>query len=166
MQQRGVLGLAKKKLNFKLFIDPVKTNQALGWAPAGSALQVTPTSPEILPAETPEGRRGATSAALGDWALLPIIRVVRFHHSTITTLGKWNLQHWRCPALHLLALIVGRGFPETGGAMSVSARGRAPAAARVAKARAKTTLNCMLFGFFWLWYWTLSTEDCLSEECR
>ena len=164
-----------------------ETNHALGWAPAGSAAQVTPTSPEILDAGIPEGRRGATAGASGDWALLPII-VVRFHRSTITVLGKWNLQHRRCPALHLLPPIVGRGVPGKGGAIapwlvvpllvleglvldglvlaglvlaglvvpwlvlggleSVSARGRAPAAARVARARAEMILNCMLLCFF------------------
>ena len=58
MQQRGVLELEKKKkekekFNFKSFMDllAVKTNQSLGLALAGSAVQVTPTSPEILFAE-------------------------------------------------------------------------------------------------------------------
>ena len=68
----------RKKLNFKSFVDlVVETNQSLGLAPAGSALQVRPTSPEILDAAIPEGRWGVTSAAEGDSALLPII-VVRF----------------------------------------------------------------------------------------
>ena len=48
-------------------------------------MQVTPTSPEILAAEIPEGRRGATAGAFGDWALLPII-VVGFHCGTVTIL--------------------------------------------------------------------------------
>ena len=68
-------------------MDLVETNQALGLAPSGSAAQVTPTSPEILAAEIPEGRWGVTSDAVGNSALLPII-VVRFHRSTITILGK------------------------------------------------------------------------------
>jgi hypothetical protein len=68
-------------------MDLVETNQSSGLAPTGSAAQVTPTSPEILAAEIPKGwRRGVTSDAVGDWALLPII-VVRFHRSTITILG-------------------------------------------------------------------------------
>ena len=61
-------------------MDLVETNQSLGLAPTGSAVQVTPTSPEILAAEIPEGRRGATAGASGDWALLPVI-VVRFHRT-------------------------------------------------------------------------------------
>jgi hypothetical protein len=60
----------------------VETNQVLGSAPSGSAVQVTPTSPEILPAEIPEGRMGATAGAVGNSALLPMI-VIYFHCSTI-----------------------------------------------------------------------------------
>jgi hypothetical protein len=60
----------------------VETNQVLGLAPSGSAAQVTPTSPEILPAEIPEGRMGATAGAVGNSALLPMI-VIYFHCSTI-----------------------------------------------------------------------------------
>jgi hypothetical protein len=47
-----------------------------------------------------------------------------------------------------------------GGAMSASARGKAPAAARVAKARVKTTLNCILLSFLGCNTEHLSTEDC------
>ena len=158
--ERYVRASKKKRFIFESFMNLVETDHALGWAPAGRALQVRPTSPEILDAGIPEGRWGATAGALGSSALLPII-VVRFYHNTITTLGKWNLQHWSCPALHLLALIV--GVPGTGGAMVGSARGKAPAAARVAKARAEMTLNCILFVCCSNTK-TLSTVDCLSEE--
>ena len=68
-------------------MDIVETNQSLGLAPTGSAVQVTPTSPEILDAEIPEGRWGVTAGAVGNSALLPLI-VIRFHRSTITILGK------------------------------------------------------------------------------
>ena len=90
MQQTGVSELAKKKkqkFNFKSFMVLVNTNQSLGGAPSGSAVQVTPTSPEILSAVKPEGRRGATAGAVGSWALLPII-AIPFHCSNITILGK------------------------------------------------------------------------------
>jgi hypothetical protein len=87
VQQTGLSELAKRKFKFKSFLYLVETNQSSGLAPTGSAAQVTPTSPEILAAEIPEGRRGVTAGAVGDWALLPII-VVRYHHSTITILGK------------------------------------------------------------------------------
>ena len=51
----------------------------------GISVQVMPTSPEIVDAEMPKGvRRGLTEAAVGDWALLPIIVVARFHNSVIT----------------------------------------------------------------------------------
>ena len=101
-------------------------------------------------------------AAEGDSALLPII-AVHFHCSTMTILGEGNLQHRRCPELHSLGPIV--SFPGKGGAMLVlwlvedlvpglaglvlvlALAGTAPAAARVAKARAKTTLNCILLFF-------------------
>ena len=76
MQQTGVLVLVKKEnFNFKSFMDllVVETNQSWGLAPAGSAVQVTPTSPEILFAEVPEGRMGATFGEVGNSALLPII---------------------------------------------------------------------------------------------
>ena len=76
--------------NFKSFMDLVETNHSLGLAPSGSAAQVTPTSPEILDAAIPEGRRGVTAGAVGNWALLPII-VVRFHCSTYNDLGKMKL---------------------------------------------------------------------------
>ena len=70
----------------------METNQSLGLAPTGSAVQVTPTSPETLDAEMPdEWRRGATAAALGDCALLPIIEVRFHHHSTINDLGEMKL---------------------------------------------------------------------------
>ena len=144
---------------------PVETNQSLGLAPTGSAVQERPTSPEILDAEIPEGRWGVTAAAVGESALLPII-MVRFHRSTITILGEWNLQHRRCPELHWLPPIV--PFPGKGGAMlvpllvleeppvPVPVPGLAglglvlgtAAAARVAKARATRTLNCILCFFF------------------
>ena len=77
MQQTGVRVLEKHEINLKYFRDllPVETNQSLGSAPTGSAVQVRPTSPEILDAEIPEGRWGATSAAVGDSALLPIIEI-------------------------------------------------------------------------------------------
>jgi hypothetical protein len=78
---------SKEIFNFKSFMDPMETNQSLGLAPMGSAAQVTPTSPEILAAEIPEGRRGVTAGAVGNWALLPII-VVRLHRRTITILRK------------------------------------------------------------------------------
>ena len=88
MQQTGARELPKKReVNFKSLRDLLETNQSLGLAPAGSAVQVRPTSPVILVAEIPEGRWGATSAAEGDSALLPIIGV-RFHHSTIKILGE------------------------------------------------------------------------------
>ena len=77
----------KKRLGFKSFMDLVETNQSLGLAPIGSAVQVRPTSPVILDAVIPVGRWGATSAAEGDSALLPII-VVRFHRSIITIAGE------------------------------------------------------------------------------
>ena len=70
--------------------DILETNQSLGLAPAGRAAQLRPTSPEILDAAIPEGRWGATSAAEGDSALLPMI-VVRFQRSTITILGELKL---------------------------------------------------------------------------
>ena len=87
MQQTGARVLKKDEINLKYFRDllPVETNQSLGSAPTGSAVQVRPTSPEILDAEIPEGRRGATSAAVGDSALLPIIEI-GFH--AITILGE------------------------------------------------------------------------------
>ena len=97
-------------------------------------------------------------AAEGDSALLPII-AVHFHCSTMTILGEGNLQHRRCPELHSLGVIV--SFPGKGGAMlalwlapdlvpgltGLVPAGRALAAARVAKARAMTTLNCILLLF-------------------
>ena len=65
----------------------LETNQSLGLAPAGSAVQVIPTSPDILDAGMPKGwRRRGTAGEVGDWALLPII--IRFHCSTITILWK------------------------------------------------------------------------------
>ena len=85
MQQTGLSELAKNALILKSFMDLVETNQVLGPAPKGSALQVRPTSPEMLAARMPEGRWGPTSDAVGNSALLPI--VVRFHCST-TILGK------------------------------------------------------------------------------
>jgi hypothetical protein len=79
---------SKKILIFlKSSMDLVETNQALGSAPTGSAVQVRPTSPEILAAGIVEGRWGPTSDAVGNSALLPMI-VIRFHCSTITNLGK------------------------------------------------------------------------------
>ena len=78
MQQRGFSELSKKMFNFISSMNLVETNQSAGLAPAGSAVQVTPTSPETLDAEIPKGgRRGATSDAVGNSALLPII-VIRF----------------------------------------------------------------------------------------
>ena len=69
-------------------MDLVETNQSLGLAPSGSALQVIPTSPEILDAEIPKGwRRGVTAGEVGDWPLIPIM-VVRFDHSTLAILRK------------------------------------------------------------------------------
>jgi hypothetical protein len=65
----------------------VETNQAMGLAPTGSAVQVRPTSPEILAAEMLLGRWAPTSDAVGNSALLPMI-VVHFHCSTRTILGK------------------------------------------------------------------------------
>jgi hypothetical protein len=88
VQQTGERELAKKKISFKSFMDLLETNQSLGLAPTGSAVQVRPTSPEILDAAIPEGRWGVTLAEVGDSALLPIILVVSFHWSTITILGE------------------------------------------------------------------------------
>ena len=75
MQQTGASELAKKNamFNFISFMDLLVTNQSLSLASAGSTAQVTPTSPERLSTEYPEGRRGVTADALGDRALLPII---------------------------------------------------------------------------------------------
>ena len=65
----------------------VETDQSLGSVPTRIP-QETPTSPEMLFAEMPEGRRGATSGEVGSWALLPMI-LIRFHHTNaITILGK------------------------------------------------------------------------------
>ena len=86
VQQTGARRLAKQKtINFKSFMNLLQTNQSLGLAPSGSALQVRPTYPERLDAEIPEGRWGPTSAAVGDSALLPII-AVSFYRSYITIL--------------------------------------------------------------------------------
>ena len=86
MQQRGASELAKKIIKFNSFIDPIlETNQSARLALAGSAVQVIPTSPEILDGEIPKGwRRGGTAGEVGDWPLLPMI--VRFHRSTMTIL--------------------------------------------------------------------------------
>ena len=136
-------------------MDLLETNQSARLALAESAVQVIPTSPEILDGGIPKGwRRGGTAGEVGDWPLLPMI--VRFHRSTMTILWKWNLQHRRCPSLHSLPLI--EDLSGKGGAMLVSARGTwtALAAARVAKIRAVTTLNCILP--------FCETEDCQLEE--
>ena len=68
----------------------METNQSSGLASRESALQVTPTSPEMLDAEIPKGwRRGVTAGAVGDWALLPVIVVCSsFDRGTIIILGK------------------------------------------------------------------------------
>ena len=101
--------------SFKSFImmDVVETNHL---ALTESGVQVKATSPEISLAGMFKllGRE----TAVGNSALLPII-VVRCHHSTITILGKLNLQHLSSPEGHLLARIVGRGYPGKGGVMLV-----------------------------------------------
>lgn len=85
MQQRGASELAKKIINFKSFMDLLETNQSARLALAESAVQVIPTSPEILDGGIPKGwRRGGTAGEVGDWPLLPMI--VRFHRSTMTIL--------------------------------------------------------------------------------
>ena len=91
VQQTGARVLAKKKeIIFKSFMDQVETNQSLGLAPTGRAVQLRPTSPEISDALVPEGRWGATSAAEGDSALLPIIEV-SFHSQYYNDLGRMKL---------------------------------------------------------------------------
>ena len=46
----------KKRLILNHYMDLLQTNQSLGLAPLGSAVQVRPTYPERLDAEIPEGR--------------------------------------------------------------------------------------------------------------
>ena len=66
-------------------MDVLETNQSARLALAESAVQVIPTSPEILDSEIPIGwRRRGTAGAVGDWALMPII--VRFHRIGIITI--------------------------------------------------------------------------------
>lgn len=76
-QQRGVLPeLAKKKnINFESSIDVVETNQSSALASSASESQLRPTRPSISDALVPSGRCEATSDALGNSELLPIIVV-------------------------------------------------------------------------------------------
>ena len=84
-------GRASKKyiFNFKSFVGLLETNQSLILAPAGSEVQPIPTSPEILDAGVfIDLRWGVALDEVGDSALLPIIVVVSFHHSTLTILEE------------------------------------------------------------------------------
>jgi hypothetical protein len=123
VQQRGLSELEKKKrkgfINFKSFMDSdlVETNQVAGSLAESraNAKQLTPAYPEKCSLEIPEGSWETTDESVGKPAILPLIIVVRFNCSAnITIRENENLQHRRCPALHLLALIMGGVFPEVG----------------------------------------------------